>query len=221
MWVKHVAKFWSDGAITDTQFIQGIQYLIDTNIIKIPSSGATNNVLSQIPSWVKSDAKSWSVDSISNNEFAAAIQYLISNGLMHVSYAQNASTNSSDIPKGQVKIGGVLLDVDIANTPQLQTKGLQYHTPLSYGQGMLFPFSQPQVIPIWMKEMQFPIDIIWFDGSGNVLHVEKNAPACTVDPCTIYGQDITQAQYVLEVASGFADRFGIDQSSHLQILTQP
>jgi len=69
--------------------------------------------------------------------------------------------------------------------------------------------------------MQFPIDIIWFDESGNVLHVEKNAPACTADPCTIYGQDITQAQYVLEVASGFADRFGIDQSSHLQILTQP
>ena len=221
MWVKHVAKFWSDGTITDTQFIQGIQYLIDTNIIKIPSSGVTNKVLSQIPSWVKSDAKSWSVDSISNNEFAAAIQYLISNGLMHVSYAQNDSTNSSDIPKGQVKIGGVLLDVDIANTPQLQTKGLQYHTPLSYGQGMLFPFSQPQVIPIWMKEMQFPIDIIWFDESGNVLHVEKNAPACIADPCTIYGQDITQAQYVLEVASGFADRFGIDQSSHLQILTQP
>lgn len=221
IWVKHVAKFWSGGIITDTQFIQGIQYLIDTNIIKIPSSGAANNVLSQIPSWVKNDAKSWSEDSISNNEFAAAIQYLISNGVIHVSYTQNDSTNSSDIPKGQVKIGGVLLDVDIANTPQLQTKGLQYHTPLSYGQGMLFPFAQPQVIPIWMKEMQFPIDIIWFDGSGHVLHVEKNAPACTVDPCTIYGQSIAQAQYVLEVASGFADRFGIDQNSHLQILTQP
>jgi len=221
MWVKHNAKFWSDGSITDTQFTQGIQYLIETNVIKIPFS-STNNTLSEIPSWVKSDATSWYQDSMSDNEFAGAILYLISNGLVHVSYTQNQSnTNSGDMPKGQVKIGGVLLDVEIANTPQLQTKGLQYHTPLSYDQGMLFTFAQPQVVPIWMKEMQFPIDIIWFDSSGNVLHVEKNAPPCTADPCAIYGQSITQVQNVLEVASGFTDKFGIDQNSHLQILAQP
>ncbi|MDE1844515.1 MAG: DUF192 domain-containing protein [Thaumarchaeota archaeon] len=219
-WVKHDAKFWFDGSITDTQFIQGIQYLIETDIIKIPSSSAANSTLSQMPSWVKSDAKSWSEGSMSDNEFAGAIQYLISNGLMHISYGQNeSSTNSSDMPRGQVKIGGVLLDVEIANTPQRQIKGLQYHAQLSYGQGMLFSFAQPQVISIWMKDMQFPIDIIWFDRSGNVLHVEKNVAPCTEDPCTIYGQSITQAQYVLEVASGFADKFGIDQNSHMQILT--
>ena len=221
MWVKHNAKFWSDGSITDTQFTQGIQYLIETNVIKIPFS-STNNTLSEIPSWVKSDATSWYQGSMSDNEFAGAILYLISNGLVHVSYTQNQSnTNSGDMPKGQVKIGGVLLDVEIANTPQLQTKGLQYHTPLSYDQGMLFTFAQPQVVPIWMKEMQFPIDIIWFDSSGNVLHVEKNAPPCIADPCAIYGQSITQVQNVLEVASGFTDKFGIDQNSHLQILAQP
>jgi len=221
MWVKHNAKFWSDGSITDTQFTQGIQYLIETNVIKIPFS-STNNTLSEIPSWVKSDATSWYQGSMSDNEFAGAILYLISNGLVHVSYTQNQSnTNSGDMPKGQVKIGGVLLDVEIANTPQLQTKGLQYHTPLSYDQGMLFTFAQPQVVPIWMKEMQFPIDIIWFDSSGNVLHVEKNAPPCTADPCAIYGLSITQVQNVLEVASGFTDKFGIDQNSHLQILAQP
>lgn len=219
-WVKHDAKFWSDGSIPDTQFIQGIQYLIETGIIKIPPSGAANSILPQMPPWVKSDAKSWSEGSMSDNEFAGAIQYLISNGLMHISYAQNeSSTNSSDMPKGQVKIGGVLLDVEIANTPQRQTQGLQYHTPLSYGQGMLLSFVQPQVIPIWMKDMQFPIDIIWFDSSGNVLHVEKNVPPCTEDPCTIYGQSITQAQYVLEVASSFTDKFGIDQNSHMKLLT--
>ncbi|MGI0074376.1 MAG: DUF192 domain-containing protein, partial [Nitrosotalea sp.] len=120
---------------------------------------------------------------------------------------------------GKLKIGNVLLDVEIADTLQRQNKGLQYHTPLSYSQGMLFPFTQPQIISIWMKDMQFPIDIIWLDSSGNVLHVEKNAPACISDPCTIYGQNLAQAQYVLEVASGFADKFGITQNSHMQLLT--
>src|SRR5579872_643329 len=219
-WVKQNAKFWSDGSIPDMQFIQGMKYLIENNIVKIPQSGTASNPSTLIPSWVKDDAKYWSQGTISDNEFAGAIQYLVSNGIMQVSVSQSSlAENSSGLPTGKIKIGNVSLDVEIANTPDTQVKGLQYHTPLSYGQGMLFTFAQPQEIPIWMKDMQFPIDIIWVDGSGNVLRVEKNAPACTADPCQVYGQDLTQAQYVLEVASGFADKFGIDQNSHLQLLT--
>lgn len=219
-WVKHNAKFWSDGSITDQQFIQGIQYLIENNIIKMPSSSSTSGTSTQIPSWVKDDAKYWSEGAIPDNEFAGAIQYLISNGMINVSLDQNNSAaNSSGLPKGQVKIGNVSLDVEIANTPESQIKGLQYHTPLTYSQGMLFSFAQPQEIPIWMKDMQFPIDIIWSDSSGNILHIEKNAPACTSDPCQVYGQDLSQAQYVIEVASGFADKFGINLDSHIQFLT--
>ena len=219
-WIKGNARFWSDGSITDAQFIQEMQYLIDNGIVNIPQTVPSDNSSSQIPSWVKDDAKYWSSGSISDNEFAGAIQYLTSNGMISLSSSQNGiNSNLTDLPKGQVKIGNVLLDVEIADTLQRQNKGLQYHTPLSYGQGMLFPFAQPQVISIWMKDMQFPIDIMWFDSSGNVLHIEKNAPPCISDPCTIYGQNLTHAQYVLEVASGFADKFGITQNSHMQLLT--
>ncbi|MHB8547087.1 MAG: DUF192 domain-containing protein [Nitrosotalea sp.] len=219
-WIKGNAKFWSDDSITDAQFIQEMQYLIDNGIVNIPQTVPSDNSSSQIPSWVKDDAKYWSSGSVSDNEFAGAIQYLTSNGMISLSSSQNGvNSNLTDLPKGQVKIGNVLLDVEIADTLQRQNKGLQYHTPLSYDQGMLFPFAQPQVISIWMKDMQFPIDIMWFDSSGNVLHIEKNAPPCISDPCTIYGQNLAQAQYVLEVASGFADKFGITQNSHMQLLT--
>ncbi len=219
-WIKDDAKFWSDGSMTSAQFIQDMQYLIDNGIVTIPQTTPSDNPSSQIPSWVEDDAKYWSSDSISDNEFAGAIQYLVSNNMISLPVSQNDATpNMTDLPKGQVRIDNVLLDIEIADTPQRQTKGLQYHAPLSYNQGMLFPFAQPQVISIWMKDMQFPIDIIWFDSSGNVLHVEKNAPPCISDPCTIYGQNLAQAQYVLEVSSGFADKFGITQHSHMQILT--
>jgi uncharacterized protein len=219
-WVRHDAKFWSDGSIADAQFIVTIQYLIENNIIKIPS-GATSDTSTQIPSWVKDDAKYWSEGAIPDNEFASAIQYMTSNGIIHVSLDKNNTTiNSSGLPTGRVTIGNVSIDVEIANTPASQIKGLQYHTPLTYGQGMLFSFVQPQEIPIWMKDMQFPIDIIWVDSSGNVMYIEKNAPACTSDPCQVYGQNMYNAQYVLEVASGFADKFGITIGSHVNIMTQ-
>ncbi len=219
-WIKDDAKFWSDGSMTDTQFIQDMQYLIDNKIVDIPQITMSDNMSSQIPLWVKDDAQSWSSGSISNDEFAGAMQYLVSNGMISLPISQNnTSTDLTGLPTGKIKLDNVLLDIEIADTPQRQNKGLQYHTPLSYSQGMLFPFAQPQVISIWMKEMQFPIDIIWLDSSGNVLHIEKNAPACIADPCIIYGQDITQAQYVLEVAAGFADKFGITLNSHMQLLT--
>ncbi len=219
-WIKDDARFWSDGSMTDTQFLQDMQYLIDNKIVDIPQAMLSDNPTSQIPSWVKDDAKSWSSGSISNDEFAGALQYLVSNGMISLPISQNGtSADLTGLPTGKIKLDNVLLDIEIADTPQRQNKGLQYHTPLSYSQGMLFPFAQPQVISIWMKEMQFPIDIIWLDSSGNVLHIEKNAPACIADPCTIYGQNIARAQYVLEVAAGFADKFGITLNSHMQLLT--
>ncbi|HEX5457986.1 MAG TPA: DUF192 domain-containing protein [Candidatus Nitrosotalea sp.] len=217
-WVKHNAKFWSDGSITDTQFIAGIQYLINNGIIKMPSSSGTSNMSTQIPLWIKDDITYWSEGEISDSQFAGALQYLISNGLIHVLSDQKA-TSLSGLPTGTVTIGDKPIAVEIASTQERQIKGLQYHTLLSYDQGMLFSFAHPQEIPIWMKDMQFPIDIVWVDSSGNILRIVKNAPACTADPCHVYGQDIFDAQYVIEVASGFADKFGINLNSHVKIMT--
>jgi uncharacterized membrane protein (UPF0127 family) len=203
---KQNAKSWSDGSISDDIFMQ---YLISNGIVKSSTQGTFS-----VPSWVKTDAKFWYSGAISDTDFASAIQYLVSHGVIHT----QSNLTQSGFPTGKVKLGGISLDVDIADTPQRQVQGLQYHTVLSYSQGMLFPFAQPQVIPIWMKDMQFPIDIIWFDISGNILHVEKNAQPC-VDNCAIYGQDISNAKYVLEVASGFVDKFGINSDSVLQIIS--
>ena len=80
-WIKQNAKFWSDGSITDDQFIQGIQYMLSQGILKIPHDSAMNSV-SKIPQWVKNDAKYWSEGSISVYVFVKSIQYLISNGII-------------------------------------------------------------------------------------------------------------------------------------------
>lgn len=205
---KQNVQSWIGGSFSNAQFMQ---YLITNDLVQFSSVTQGSSV--SIPSWVRTDAKFWSDGSISDKEFSAAIQYLVSSGVIHLQ-----ETIPSGFPTGKVKLGDVYLDVDIADTAQRQVQGLQHHNALLYNQGMLFLFAQPQVIPIWMKDMQFPIDIIWFDSSGNILHIEKNAQPCT-DNCIIYGQDISQAKYVLEVAAGFADKFGINQDSVLQILS--
>jgi len=81
-WIKQNAKFWSDGSISDSQFVQGIQYMIKKGILT-PQTNTGTGFASKIPSWIKNDAKYWSEDFISDDEFVKSIQYLIANGIIH------------------------------------------------------------------------------------------------------------------------------------------
>ena len=84
-WVKKNAGYWSTGQVGDSDFVQGIQYLIQQGIMKIPPSTSTSNSASQqIPAWIKTNAGWWSTGQISDTDFVKGIQYLVSSGIMKV-----------------------------------------------------------------------------------------------------------------------------------------
>lgn len=126
-------------------------------------------------------------------------------------------------PRGTIKIDNKILDVQIAETDAQKTRGLMFQNELPDDQGMIFVFSQEQVVPIWMLNMQFPLDIIWFDANGNVIHIEKNVPPCKsaleTATCTVQNADGKKAKYVLEVTAGFTDKFQITENSKMQIIS--
>ncbi|MDE1729102.1 MAG: DUF192 domain-containing protein, partial [Thaumarchaeota archaeon] len=68
-------------------------------------------------------------------------------------------------PEGIVKIDNVTLNVQIAETDAQRSRGLMFQDQLPYDQGMIFVMDSEQVIPIWMLNMQFPLDVIWFDSN--------------------------------------------------------
>ena len=75
-WVKHAAKQWSSSAITDSEFIYGIQYFLDDDDV-LPSSEKDSSFESSIPNWVKNNAKWWTDNHISDEDFIQLIQYLV------------------------------------------------------------------------------------------------------------------------------------------------
>ena len=126
-------------------------------------------------------------------------------------------------PRGTIKLDNKMLDVQIAETDAQRVRGLMFQNELPDDQGMIFVFSQEQVVPICMLNMQFPLDIIRFDADGNVVHIAKNVPPCksaleTVT-CTVQNADGKKAKYVLEVTGGFTDKFHITESSKMQIIS--
>ena len=82
-WVKNVAGFWHDGSINDASFLEGISYLIQNNIIIVPTTEAGTGG-GAVPDWVKNTAGWWANDEIDDDTFVNAITYLIQQGLIQV-----------------------------------------------------------------------------------------------------------------------------------------
>ena len=126
-------------------------------------------------------------------------------------------------PKGTVKLDNVTLDVQIAETDAQRARGLMFQDPMPYDQGMIFVMDNEQVVPIWMLNMQFPLDIIWFDSNGNVVHIAKYVQPCKsaleTATCTVDNGGGKLAKYVLEVTAGFVSKYNITASSKLQIIS--
>ena len=130
---------------------------------------------------------------------------------------------STEFPKGTVKVDDVVIVVEIADTPAAQARGLMFKEQLPYEEGMLFVFKDMQIRSMWMLNMQFPLDIMWFDSEGNVVHIEKDTQPCKsaleTATCTFQNGAGEDAQYVLEVTAGFVDKFGITKDSKLEIIS--
>ena len=83
-WIKNNAKWWADGTIGDKDFIQGIQYMVNKNIIDIPKTDQGQKSSQDIPSWIKNNAKWWADGTISDADFVQGIKFLIKSGIITI-----------------------------------------------------------------------------------------------------------------------------------------
>mgnify|MGYP003292064723 CR=1 FL=1 len=134
--------------------------------------------------------------------------------------AEEANNNTNflkeieNVPKDRylqsnVTIDGFRLTADLALSSEQKEKGLSVKEKLKENEAMLFVFEKPGSHSFWMKDMKFPIDILWLDSDKRVVHIEKNLQPCNPFlPCPSFSPD-TKAQYVLETVAGLSDRKGI------------
>ena len=84
-WIKNNAEWWADGAIDDTSFVQGIQFLIEEDILRIPpTTQGSGNGSNEIPGWIKNNAGWWAEGAIDDDSFIQGIQFLIKEGIMRI-----------------------------------------------------------------------------------------------------------------------------------------
>ena len=104
----------------------------------------------------------------------------------------------------------------MAITNDQQVKGLSVKDHLKENEGMLFVYEQPSRQGFWMKDMKFPIDIIWLDNNGTVVYIKNSLQPCIMTfafLCPTYTPD-KDSLYVLETGSGFSKKHGIKIGTH-------
>ena len=108
-----------------------------------------------------------------------------------------------------VTLNDQILIADISATDEQKRTGLTVKDTLAENEAMLFVFQNEAEHIFWMKDMKFPIDIIWIDSDKSVVDIEHNLPPCNAGLlCTTYMPD-GASLYVLETVGGFAQKYGI------------
>jgi len=111
-----------------------------------------------------------------------------------------------------VTIGTTTLTALIADTPQKRRVGLSGRNTLAQDTGMLFVFPDSDIRSFWMKDMLFPIDIIWIDTQKEVVHITRGA---TPDSYPQTFPSLTPVQYVLETNAGTVKKVRAGDSVHI------
>ena len=107
-------------------------------------------------------------------------------------------------------------EVEIADSPDEQERGLMFYESLKKNKGMLFVFEEEGDYPFWMMNTLIPLDIIWINSSREIVFISENAQPCgeicePIDPKQ-------NAKYVLEINGGLVGEKNIKVGDKLSII---
>jgi len=123
------------------------------------------------------------------------------------------------LPRAVLPDGAGLM-LELAITPEEISNGLMFRPSLPDDRGMLFLFPRRRLPSFWMKHTLIPLDILFLDGDGTVVHVVREAPPCATDPCPQYVPP-EPVWAVLEMAAGGAARHGLEPGARLEFERVP
>ena len=107
-------------------------------------------------------------------------------------------------------IGSKIIEVEIADTVAARARGLSYRDSLGENNGLYFIFDSPGNQAFWMKDMNFPIDIIWIK-DDKIVGVAENVmpqPGAQLWQLKSYSSPVP-VNRVLEVNAGWFAKNGI------------
>ena len=135
---------------------------------------------------------------------------------------QDIRDRDTSFPKGTVRIDKDVITVEIAETAAEKQRWLTFRQDLlPLDTAMLIKYDKPDLHEVWMLNVEYNLDLIWFDESGDAVYMIKNAPPCenVVETISCTYKTTKQALYVMAATSGFIDDHSISVGSKMTIIS--
>ena len=111
--------------------------------------------------------------------------------------------------------GAVMVEIEVADSPEQQALGLMHRESLPDDAGMVFLFFDDTQGGFWMKDTLIPLSIAFFDQRGEILKILDMEP-CEADPCETYAPGVSY-RGALEVNQSAFDEWGVEQGDIIRI----
>ena len=157
-WIKNNAGWWASDQIPDSTFVQGIEFLIEKEIIvipdmpKIPAEKAES-----IPTWIKNNAGWWANDQIDDKTFVNGIEHLIKVGIIVVEQTEKP-WNTLD----RVNFVRSPSNIRIFDTTMVTEAAFSKQVKLNYIESVEKGQDGQEFIQIWIKIHSFTNNIVDF-----------------------------------------------------------
>ena len=135
---------------------------------------------------------------------------------------QDIRDRDTSFPKGTVRIDKDVITVEIAETAAEKQRWMTFRQDLlPLDTAMLIKYDKPDLHEVWMLNVEYNLDLIWFDESGDAVYMIKNAPPCenVVETISCTYKTTKQALYVMAATSGFIDDHSISVGSKMTIIS--
>ena len=125
------------------------------------------------------------------------------------------------LPEGKVRIDNNIIKVEIAESDAEKQRWLMFRQQkLPLDSAMILIYKKPDLYSMWLLNIEYNLDLIWFDGSGNAVYIVKDAAPCKstfdIENCTY--KNTKPAKYIIAAASGFIDKHKITNRSRISII---
>ena len=116
----------------------------------------------------------------------------------------------------KIRVGSKSLDALVADSTIKRMIGLMHRDGLGQGQCMLFVFQRAGMHGIWMRNMHFPLDVIWLDEGMRIVGIkERLRPAYGMEFSTYYPD--SPARYVIELNAGFVKANSVTRRTNVRL----
>ena len=127
-----------------------------------------------------------------------------------------------EFSKGTIVINNHSISTEIAETPAERQRWLTFRSEeLPLNSALLLVYDKPDLYSLWLLNIQFNLDLIWFDDAGNIVYIKEDAMRCmnALDASQCIYKNTISAKYVLAATTGFIDYHNITRDSKIKLVS--